>query len=85
MQIIKELKDGKLSSDTPTTFIKYALECAEFKAEMVKLYKPFGKDYSYLKTGVTQNWSPYGKDPQKAKLGTLVLIEHYKLALRFTR
>ena len=36
--VIKKLKDGKSSSDIPPTFIKNALGCSEFRAELLKLY-----------------------------------------------
>ena len=36
--MIKKLEDGKSSSDIPPTFIKNALGCSEFRAELLKLY-----------------------------------------------
>ena len=36
--VIKKLKDGKSASDIPTIFIKHALDCSEFKQEIIKLF-----------------------------------------------
>ena len=38
VDVISKLKDGKSASDVPSAFIKHALDCEEFKAEIVKLY-----------------------------------------------
>ena len=37
--VIKKLREGKSTNDIPSTFIKNALGCAEFKAELLKLYR----------------------------------------------
>ena len=39
LYIIKKLKDGKSTNDIPSTFIKNAIGCADFKAELLKLYE----------------------------------------------
>ena len=36
--VIKKLKDGKSTNDVPSSFIKNALGCLEFKNELVRLY-----------------------------------------------
>ena len=36
--VIKKLKDGKSTNDVPSSFIKSALGCLEFKKELLKLY-----------------------------------------------
>ena len=38
IDVIRKLKDGKSASNVPSAFIKHALDCEEFKAEIVKLY-----------------------------------------------
>ena len=39
LYIIKKLKDGKSTNDIPSTLIKNAIGCADFKAELLKLYE----------------------------------------------
>ena len=39
INVIKKLKEGKSTNDIPSTFIKNALSCNEFREELMKLYK----------------------------------------------
>ena len=41
--IVKSLKNGKSANDVPAEFVKCAMECDEFKLEMVKLFQSIWK------------------------------------------
>ena len=51
INVVKKLKDGKSASDVPTIFIKCALDCSEFKAELVRLFATI-----WLTKACPRNW-----------------------------
>ena len=69
--VIKKLKDGKSTNDVPSSFIKSALGCLEFKKELVRLYATvwetslIPKDWGHSK--LINLW----KGPTKGKISDL--------------
>ena len=68
LYIIKKLKDGKSTSDVPSTFIKNALGCPEFKEELLKLYATIWKTLLIPKDWGHSKLITLWKGPTKGKI-----------------
>ena len=68
LYIIKKLKDGKSTNDIPSTFIKNAIGCADFKAELLKLYETIWETLRIPKDWGHSKLITLWKGPTKGKV-----------------
>ena len=66
--VIKKLKDGKSTNDVPSSFIKCALGCLEFKKELLKLYTTIWETLSIPKDWGHSKLITLWKGPTKGKI-----------------
>ena len=66
--VIKKLKDGKSTNDVPSSFIKCALGCLEFKNELLKLYTTIWETLSIPKDWGHSKLITLWKGPTKGKI-----------------
>ena len=67
INVIKKLKEGKSTNDIPSTFIKNALSCNEFREELMKLYKTTWETLLIPRIGDILNGFTLWKGPAKGK------------------
>ena len=66
--VIKKLKDGKSTNDVPSSFIKSALGCFEFKKELLKLYTTIWETLLIPKDWGHSKLITLWKGPSKGKI-----------------